>query len=765
MRRFRRILLWLSGGLLALAVVAIAALFLVDLSSFRPTIQARVSEALGRPVTIAGELSIKPSLRPTLAAGEIAVANIPGGSRAEMARVGEAEFGIELLPLLNGDIRITHIVIAEADILLERTDVGVANWAFGAQQPTAAPTSGDSTIPFIGRVELRNVDLRLALPEVSVSRIEVVEAQISTPSMFDAVAIELDGRLNGETLKLSATTGPLGSLLAGDERWPLEAELRLAGNRMILEGSLDDPMALAGVSIAFETDLGSASGLQRALGLELVPLPAFRAEGTVDGRPGGTLTGTLAVEAAGARVTADASIENVLALSEFSVDFTADVDSLAALAPMVGGSPPPVPPFRASGTVSGNRSEIRLADLALTAGESDLSGHLTAVLSSTPPSIRGEIRSRRLTVADLAAAMIDAADQEGGPQQGTAPEAQYDPLDQTLPLDALAAANLDLTLSAGEILVGGATIADSAATIRLQDRRLAISIPGTRLSQGTLTANLTVNARQWPPSMRLDLATERFNLGGLLRDLQITDALALRIDATVNLDTTGATGRDLLAGLNGGIAIESDEGEVNARFAGLFGKSLLTAMLPIGDNDRIDINCSIAYFDVTDGVVQSRALGMDTRRATINGTGGLDLKAQTLDFLFNPQPKDMGLVNLVAPVRIEGPLADPEIAVLTGEALANVAADSLLIVLVPYALILPFVPGISDKPENCQTALYETLTTPPQSAPRRIVEGTAGAVGAVGGAAVGVVEGTVKGVGGALGAIGRGVGGLFRRDD
>lgn len=758
----RRFLLWSSATLLVLVAAVIGFVFLIDLSSHRGTIEEQAGAALGRKVAIAGDIGIERSLVPTLAATDVAIANVPGGSREDMARIGRLEFGLELLPLFRGDIRITHILLADADILLERGPDGAGNWEIGTRDTTETPDSASDAgaVPFIGRLELRDVAVRLALSDGIDGHIEIDEAQMATRSFADDVSIDLDGRLNGETIRLDAKFGSLQSLLEGAADWPLEADAAIADNRFSVKGSIEDPMALAGVSLELDGTIASVSGLERALGLEPTRLPAFQAHGTVEGKPDETLDLALTVEAAGGKVTADGSVRDVMNFAGFRVDFSAEIESLEAFVDLLGAPPPSVPAFVASGTVSGDRNEIRLADLAVNAGESDLSADLTATLSADPPTVTGEIHSKRLVVAELAAA-IAARDGDGERPGETQPMDEVDPLDQPLQLDALSAANIDIRLSLDEVILSDAPTREIEAAIRLQDRRLTISVPTARLSQGTLTASVTLNGRQQPPSARLDLATERFHLGGLLRDLQISDALTIRLDATVKLDSSGETPRAMLSGLSGDVVVESDEGEVNERFAGMFGQSLLTAMLPIGDDDKIEINCAIGHFTVGDGVVRSTALGADTRRVTVHGEGGADISAQEVEFLFASKTKDATLMALVAPVRVHGPFDDVRVEVVTSDVMANMAMNSLLVAIVPYAIVLPFIPGTSDDPENCQAALFETLTTPPPSAPERVVEGAIGAVGGVAEGAANVVGGVVGGAGGAIGTVGRGIGGAL----
>lgn len=772
-RRVRRVLLWSATALLAVLVASIAALFMVDLSSYRAAVEARASTALGRPVTIDGDLEIKASLIPTLAATQVAVANIPGGSRDEMARIGRLEIGLELLPLFGGAVRITHVAVVEADIILEIGADGRGNWQFDpggndADGFEASSDPGESIgVAYIGRLELRDATISHAGLDGRTRRLDIKSAILAMASEDDPMRIEIECIVDGLPVEVSGTTGSFGAFLAGTENWPIDASAEIADSRISVKGTLDDPMTLAALSVDVEAEIVSADGIERILGLEPSGLPPFRALGSVSGNPDEELHLTLAVDAGENSVSVEGSITDPADLAEFTMHFEAEIESLLPFAGILDARPPSVPAFEARGTVAGTPDEVRLIGVSMTFGESDLSGDLTIALSATPPTVTGEIRSERLVVADLPTAAEPGGGDGGSPTAAPSADA-IDPLDWPLPVDILAAANIDLGLTVGEIVISDSTTEEVKASLRLHDSRLTVSIPVARLSQGSLTASASLNARQQPPSVTLDVATERFNLGGLLRDLQVTEALTIRMDARVRLDGVGDTPRALLAGLNGDVVVEADEGRVNARFAGLFGRSLLTAVLPIGDSDTVNIHCAVGHFVVADGIARSTAMGVDTERATIRGEGGVDLRTRTIDFLYTQQTKDASLMPLVAPVRVHGPIVDPQVTVMTTEVMRGVVRNSLLVALVPYSVILPFIPGTSDDPENCQAALYETLTAPSPSVPERIVGGAAGVVGGVAEGAVGVVEGVVGGVGRAasgtgevLGTIGRGIGGAL----
>ncbi len=124
----------LLGGAVVLAVGGIIALtYALDAGALTPRIVAAIEAATGRAATL-GRVSIGLGLTPRVTIEEATLANLPGGSRPDMARIRHIEANLALLPLLSGDIAFRQIAIEGADILLEQRPDGTPNWVF---QPAA----------------------------------------------------------------------------------------------------------------------------------------------------------------------------------------------------------------------------------------------------------------------------------------------------------------------------------------------------------------------------------------------------------------------------------------------------------------------------------------------------------------------------------------------------------------------------------------------------------------------------------------------------
>src|SRR5439155_2215536 len=86
---------WVGGFfLLLLALLGASVTFgpsLIDWNIYKGSLARAVQDATGRPLTIAGDLSLEILPRPRLVARKVSLGNAPGGSTRDMVQVGRLE--------------------------------------------------------------------------------------------------------------------------------------------------------------------------------------------------------------------------------------------------------------------------------------------------------------------------------------------------------------------------------------------------------------------------------------------------------------------------------------------------------------------------------------------------------------------------------------------------------------------------------------------------------------------------------------------------
>ncbi len=138
----RKILLAVIVVLLALPAVFAVVVGNLDWNRFKPTINDKVTAAIGRPFAIRGDLSVSWGRQPQesgwrawlpwprITASDIMIANAPWGQAPALATLERATFTLAPLPLLARHVVIRQVQLSHPAADLERQADGTANWVF-----------------------------------------------------------------------------------------------------------------------------------------------------------------------------------------------------------------------------------------------------------------------------------------------------------------------------------------------------------------------------------------------------------------------------------------------------------------------------------------------------------------------------------------------------------------------------------------------------------------------------------------------------------
>lgn len=232
----------LLGGVVVLAAGGIAALtYALDTGALTPRILAAIEAATGRAATL-GHVSIGLGLTPRVTVENATLANLPGGTRPEMARIRHMEANLALWPLLSGDIAFTRIAVEGADILLEQRPDGTPNWDFHPAPRGAAPTTPAGAPPAAERPRRR---LAIDVVNITDSRVTLPDPRLGTVAIE---AARLQGLGSGGPETFTARLGVHGATLAvigevPNDPAPIRATISTGGNHLTAQGRPGAPVS------------------------------------------------------------------------------------------------------------------------------------------------------------------------------------------------------------------------------------------------------------------------------------------------------------------------------------------------------------------------------------------------------------------------------------------------------------------------------------------------------------------------------------------
>lgn len=606
MRRILIILLVLAFAVIGAAFVIPA---LIPSDVLRERVEAAASDALGREVTLDGDIALR--LLPTaqVRAGQARIANAPGFSDDAFAQMRELRVSLALAPLVSRRIEVQEFVLVEPTIRLESRG-GVNNWTLGAPSPDAgaATASGQGfvrrpgALPFEASFgDVRVVDgLVIFSDDAQTRRIQGLNLNVALPGVD--VPMRLSGGFEADGRPMSFEAG-LGSLRAFFEGGETSADIEVTG---ALADLAFDGRILEGETLAFEGDADirlPLRALARYLGADL---------------PEGDIFQT----------------------------FTART--------MVSGAP---------GRIALTDADIGFDDIAA-------SGDLQLAYDRPRPMITGALVSPRLDITPYIPAETESGAGPSGEGVGPWSTERIDlaPL-KTVNADITVRAD---TFKARDIIAENVTLHarldDGLMSVRLTELGLygglgeALAVVNVRGATPRFELNADIAGLQALPFLQAAAGFERLTGTGTL-DLELN---AVGDSPATIMDSLTGQGRfDFADGALVGVNL--------AQVIRTVQQAVQTGSLPSGfaDSEQTDFTALTGTLRIENGVARNLDLMMLSPLLRVAGAGDVDLGAQRIEYRLTPravqaltgQGGDLDLRGLEVPIRIRGGFNDVSVGI------------------------------------------------------------------------------------------------------
>jgi AsmA protein len=303
-----------------LIVIAIALPFVIDANTFRPKLEAELTDALGRQVKV-GNLSLS-LLSGGVTADNISIADDPQFSKAPFVQAKSLKVGVEMIPLIFSRVlNVTELTLDQPQISLVKSENG-EKWNFsslGGKNPSAPTNTGgasgksapkaspnaekpspEQTSP--GTADEKgagggNPNLSVAKLNVNNGKLTVSKADSTEPQrVYDKVNIEVKNfsftssfpfsmsanTPSGGTMKLSGTAGPINPTDAATT--PLNAKISVQDLNLAKSGFIDPAAGIAGIADLDGTVVSDGQQAKVAGGLKATNLVVVK-KGSPAGRP------------------------------------------------------------------------------------------------------------------------------------------------------------------------------------------------------------------------------------------------------------------------------------------------------------------------------------------------------------------------------------------------------------------------------------------------------------------------------------------------
>jgi hypothetical protein len=369
--------------------------------------------------------------------------------------------------------------------------------------------------------------------------------------------------------------------------------------------------------------------------------------------------------------------------------------SLAAVGRPFGVTLPTTPAFDLAGRLQHASGVWKLGGVRARIGDSRVGGDFAFDTRTARSQLSGELRGGPLRLADLGPAV--GADKPPSRPGRLLPDRAFD-------IPSLKAMDARVAIALSELDLGAAVLGPLAPVhvrLVLEDGVLSLNQLNAGVAGGRLVGSARLDTRPTPPLWQASLdadnvAVERWLKFEALKEDPLTGLLKARLD----VEGRGRSTAELLGSLSGPVQVRVEKGTVSHLLTEATGLDIAQGLglLLRGDSNLV-LNCARIDGRFAGGVLRPRTAVMDNRDSRIEIDGRVSLKDETLDLRAVAKPKDFSPLTLRAPVRVQGTLADPRVALegkrLGGRAIAALALGALT----PPAALLAFVdPGEGDLP-------------------------------------------------------------------
>lgn len=245
---------WIIIVVVAVILILLILPFLIPVNKFRPTIEQKASDALGRKVQL-GNLSLS-ILGGSLGVDDVSISDDPKFSSGPFLTAKKVKVGVELMPLIfSQQVNVTEITVEQPQVTMLKDPSGKWNFSSignnSAPAQKTAPSSGSSSTSAesVSIKKLSLEDGQITLGNTNSKRRSVytnVNVTASDVAMTNNFPVTFSMNLpGGGTMKIDGKVGPVDPKDASFT--PQDVKLTISSLDLAKTGFLDPSLGLAGV--------------------------------------------------------------------------------------------------------------------------------------------------------------------------------------------------------------------------------------------------------------------------------------------------------------------------------------------------------------------------------------------------------------------------------------------------------------------------------------------------------------------------------------
>lgn len=457
-----------------------------------------------------------------------------------------------------------------------------------------------------------------------------LELSASGPDIANLLQFEWLERMSGEAFHLDGRVSHRGN------DYELKSVSATIGN---LELGVDGELASAGetADVLLRASSPDSAVLSKLTGLGNLPAGGISMSGRIEKTIAALKFTDAEAHIGDYSFAADGILSTAPLSNRSDLRFSASGPKLKQLGMPFDFELLPVKAFSVAGEVNGIPAGFAVEEFVATVGDNNIDGRFTVDLRDKA-EVSGTLSSSYLDLRDkLPQADAEAAD--SGDK-----ESDFLLSNEPLDMEWLQAANVDVTIKTGRLMLRQGDLEDFHIGLKLRDGSFEIDPITFRESEGSVSGSVRLGPSNGSYALAVLLSAEDAHLGLLASEDQDRTTLP-PLGGQLEFRGTGRSLHELMASSNGSLAFRQGAGRIRDLVASrLFGDLALEVIRTLNPlrtaEEHMMLECGIYEVNIEDGVATIKTLAIQTNKMTIVNRGTVNFGNEQLSLTVQATPRE-----------------------------------------------------------------------------------------------------------------------------
>ncbi len=228
-----------------------------------------------------------------------------------------------------------------------------------------------------------------------------------------------------------------------------------------------------------------------------------------------------------------------------------------------------------------------------------------------------------------------------------------------LSYEVLNAFDADIKIEAQDVRSGEDKLGSALMQVGLKNTRLVVTPLSMSIPGGGIQVNMDYRPSATDVTLNIQAEIEEFDLGVVARRAKPGTDMGGKFKLDARLHSRAPDLASVMKHANGHFDFALVPENFSAGIIDLWAVNLLSAIMDKStEKDESKINCMVVRFGIEDGLMEEKAIYLDTTNMRIAGKSEINFKTRELEVKLAPKGKKPEFFSLAVPIQVKGSFED-----------------------------------------------------------------------------------------------------------